>query len=292
MSELRESIDQEGLVDYWNKSTVYRDCGKAIGLEESVFRKDLTVTLGNAHRVLDLACGDGNNLPYLPAGIEYVGCDFSQMALDRLMARTDHPPMNKQVHAGDITKLPVPDASQDAVISSYSFEHFIGVPAILDECDRVLAPGGLFVIFGPDFSHLNSYGPPQQGREARNRPSLYFYAIRRLLRRLRYGVGKSRVLFEYIEPLPLDDTTFAPDHDMTHLTKHSMVAKYMAAKGYESVGLTTTHEPSRSALRRMLERKEVWGQHGDSRLVMRKPAHRVASWPVRVTERLISRQQS
>lgn len=287
--QARDSKDR--LFQFWNESEAYREYGKTAGLQECPFRKSLPRILEGRRSILDLACGDGNNLPFLPEGVDYVGCDCSDLALARLMERDDHPPMTKRVHACDVYTLPVPDASRDAVISSYSFEHFLDVPRILDECDRVLRPGGLLVIFGPDFTQMNNYGPPQRGREARNRLALYSYAASRMARRGRYGLGRDRVLFEYIDPLPLDDETFVPDHDMTHLTSHATIAKFLAARGYEPLGLERARPPSGSFARRLLGTGGLWGGGGDVLLTLRKATGAVRPRPVKVTQRLISRQR-
>jgi SAM-dependent methyltransferase len=44
---------------------------------------------------------------------------------------------------GDVRRLPFPDASYDLVMSAAAFEHFLDVPAVIDELARVLRPGGM-----------------------------------------------------------------------------------------------------------------------------------------------------
>jgi len=156
----KEKIKKQ-VFDFWNTSAQYRDVGVEINLEESKYRERLPVILAQRKNILDLGCGDGNNLPYMPEGASYTGCDCSELGIKRIVLRTDHKASSVAGHVCDVKKLPVPDGSQDALISSYTFEHFLEVPLILEECDRVLAPNGLFVIFGPDFTFPNAYGPPQ-----------------------------------------------------------------------------------------------------------------------------------
>jgi len=50
-------------------------------------------------------------------------------------------------------KLPLDDSSVDAVLSFDVFEHVQNLPAVLDECHRVLRPGGkLYTVF-PSYWH-------------------------------------------------------------------------------------------------------------------------------------------
>ncbi len=257
---------KDRLFRFWDESNVYRDFGSEAQFEESIHRVALPEILSDCRDVLDLACGSGDNLPYVPHHVCYTGCDCSEAALQLLVDRKDHSVSDIRTHVCDVESLPVESESQDAVISSFSFEHFVNVAAILDECDRVLRPDGLLVVFGPDFSFCNNYGPPQQGLEQGLK--LYRYAVHRLLRRLLFGVGPRRVLFEFVEPLELDDDTYLPDHDMTHLTNHGMMEKYL--DNYSRVEFVPAAEPPESALRRLLSHLGLWGENGDARIVLRK----------------------
>ena len=44
---------------------------------------------------------------------------------------------------GDVTSLPFPDSSFDLATSVAAFEHFLDVPAVIAELQRVIRPGGL-----------------------------------------------------------------------------------------------------------------------------------------------------
>ncbi|MGF1583282.1 MAG: class I SAM-dependent methyltransferase [Gemmataceae bacterium] len=277
---------------FWQDSHLYRDYGHDHALDQSPHRLELPRLLKECQNVLDLACGDGENLPFVPSGVTYTGCDCSPAALDRLMARSDHPALNKTAHPCDISQLPLPDASQDALISSFAFEHFLEVPKILAECDRVLRPGGLIVLFGPDFSFPNNYGPPQGPWLEQSKRRLYWYALQRLARKWISTLRGHCALFEYVEPLPLDDGTYVPDADMTHLTSHKTIANYMRRKaGYECLELVPTRN-HRSWLRRCLSSLGLWGEHGDTRLVLRKPMVPPRHQHVTVRECCIFRQNT
>ncbi|MEE9278195.1 MAG: bifunctional 2-polyprenyl-6-hydroxyphenol methylase/3-demethylubiquinol 3-O-methyltransferase UbiG, partial [Dehalococcoidia bacterium] len=101
----------------------------------------------NGRRVLDLGCGGGlMTEAYARAGALTVGLDLSRPSLlaARRHARARAHRSPDYVHAPAET-LPFADASFDAVCTADSLEHVAHLPAVLDECVRVLRPGGRFV---------------------------------------------------------------------------------------------------------------------------------------------------
>jgi SAM-dependent methyltransferase len=89
--------------------------------------------LRGGERVLDYGCAD---MPYrhlLPAGVEYVGAD--------LAGNTD-----AHVILADDGRVPVPDASFDAVLSTQVLEHVRDPTLYLGECCRVVRPGGRLLL--------------------------------------------------------------------------------------------------------------------------------------------------
>jgi SAM-dependent methyltransferase len=99
--------------------------------------------------VVDVGCGTG--LVALAAaqnGAHVVGVDASAEMLERLesSARTRGLDMLSLVH-GDMRRIPLPDASVDAVVSCYAFHHLSddGKELACAEAFRVLRPGGRFV---------------------------------------------------------------------------------------------------------------------------------------------------
>ena len=103
------------------------------------------------HRVLDAGCGDGRNLVYfLRHGFRCYGVDRDPAAVAQVRAMAARlapalPP--EQFQVAELDSLPWATGSMDAVIASavlhfaHDMAHF---DRILDECWRVLAPGGLF----------------------------------------------------------------------------------------------------------------------------------------------------
>ena len=101
-------------------------------------------------RVLDAGCGDGRNLTWLLRhGFDCHGLDRDPAAVDRIRALAARrapalPP--DRFRAGELDRLPWPDASMDAVVCS-AVLHFAQDLAHFDrmvrELWRVLAPEGL-----------------------------------------------------------------------------------------------------------------------------------------------------
>jgi ubiquinone/menaquinone biosynthesis C-methylase UbiE len=94
--------------------------------------------------VLDVGCGDGQIARALAAqGSEVLGIDPTQLHIDIANERAGGP----TYLLGSATQLPVPDASQDAVVACLVFEHIDEVDAAIAEVARVLKPGGQFSFF-------------------------------------------------------------------------------------------------------------------------------------------------
>ena len=97
-------------------------------------------------RVLDAGCGAGVPVMKLLTEAEHrvVGLDFSARQLSLAYSRVP----GVDLVRGDLTALPFPQEHFDAVVSFYAIIH---VPrrdhsAILQECHRILRPGGLALL--------------------------------------------------------------------------------------------------------------------------------------------------
>ncbi len=99
-------------------------------------------------RVLDLAAGTGTStVPFVEAGHQAVGCDFSMGMLQ--VGRGGRPTL--PLVAGDATRLPFEDASFDAVTISFGLRNVVDTEAALREMWRVTRPAGRLVVC--EFSH-------------------------------------------------------------------------------------------------------------------------------------------
>jgi demethylmenaquinone methyltransferase / 2-methoxy-6-polyprenyl-1,4-benzoquinol methylase len=96
------------------------------------------LALSRGSLVLDLACGTGDLCRDLAEfGHRAVGVDFSSGMLEQ--ADTTAPLVR-----GDGAMLPFPPQSFDGVVCGFALRNFVDIRTVLDECARVLRPGGRF----------------------------------------------------------------------------------------------------------------------------------------------------
>jgi len=100
--------------------------------------------------VLDVACGSGVGSAYLLAvgASKVLGLDVDAEAID--FARTSYKKV--QFLQGDATAIPLPDSSQDVVVSFETIEHIKDQHRLLLEFRRLLKPGGLLICSTPNRS--------------------------------------------------------------------------------------------------------------------------------------------
>ncbi|MBI5390583.1 methyltransferase domain-containing protein [Candidatus Woesearchaeota archaeon] len=98
--------------------------------------------------VLDVACGTGTLLAVLAQHIttgKIAGIDISPEMIQEASKKTKALP-NVEVRQADVEKIPYPDATFDAVVSTEAFHHFPHALEGLKEMTRVLKHGGHIVI--------------------------------------------------------------------------------------------------------------------------------------------------
>jgi 2-polyprenyl-3-methyl-5-hydroxy-6-metoxy-1,4-benzoquinol methylase len=100
----------------------------------------------NPENILDIGCNDGLLLSLLSQGIEKHGIDLVEQP--QLFENT----MDYMKH--DVsTGLPYADGTFDVVNSSEVIEHLTDTESFLQECYRVLKPGGRIVISTPNLHY-------------------------------------------------------------------------------------------------------------------------------------------
>ncbi len=116
-------------------------------------------------RVLDIGSGSGaKSLLYARLGAaQVIGLELDQhnvtRSVSRLRALATEDPAARRVDfvAGDATRVPLPDASIDTVVSIHAFEHIQPVAPALAQLARVLRVGGrAYLRFPPYWS---AWGP-------------------------------------------------------------------------------------------------------------------------------------
>jgi ubiquinone/menaquinone biosynthesis C-methylase UbiE len=98
-------------------------------------------------RVLDIACGEGYGSAALKkAGAsQVIGVDISDSTCAHARAK-----YGIDARLGTAEQVPLPDNSVDMVVSFETIEHVRNPERFLDECLRVLAPGGTLIVSTPN----------------------------------------------------------------------------------------------------------------------------------------------
>lgn len=115
------------------------------------------LALAPGERVLDIGVGPGL-LAYdlarlVGASGQVTGIDPSADMVAVAANRLKDMPQARMM-TGEATRLDLPDASLDAVVSTQVFEYVTDVPAALAETHRVLRPGGRVLILDTDWRSL------------------------------------------------------------------------------------------------------------------------------------------
>jgi ubiquinone/menaquinone biosynthesis C-methylase UbiE len=120
-------------------------------------------------RVLDVACGIGTNVDYLPEATEYVGVDISEEMLDEARNRTASPGLDPSFRRMDAEDLAFQEDSFDTVISSLSTCTFPDPVTALAEMGRVCSPSGSVLLLEHGRSSLELIGRFQDWRAEAHR---------------------------------------------------------------------------------------------------------------------------
>lgn len=109
-------------------------------------------------RVLDAGCGTGEKAIRLARfGYRVVGIDYAPVAIDEARDRVVHAGQTAAVRLmrGDLTTLPFPDASFDAVVIWGVLMHVPELERAIAELCRVLKPAGKIVVYDAHASSLD-----------------------------------------------------------------------------------------------------------------------------------------
>jgi SAM-dependent methyltransferase len=129
--------------------------------------------------VLDLGCGEGYGSNLLAEVSENVtGVDLSPEAIEH--ARTRYPRANLSFLVGDCRRTRLPEHQFDLVVSFEMIEHIAEHEELLREVQRLLKPGGVFLVSSPDkefYSEAEGFENPFHIKE------LYIREFHALLRK-------------------------------------------------------------------------------------------------------------
>lgn len=113
-------------------------------IEELITWADVT----QAEQILDVGCGIGGSSLYLAEkfGATATGITLSPVQANRATERARANNISAQFQVTDALNMPFPDNSFDLVWSLESGEHMPDKAKFIQECVRVLKPGGTFVM--------------------------------------------------------------------------------------------------------------------------------------------------
>ena len=114
---------------------------------EHVYRYAFASHYVRGKKVLDIACGEGYGAAaLLRAGAsQVIGVDVSEMACAHANKK-----YGVDARQGSAEAIPLNEGSVEAIVSFETIEHVPNPYRFLDECKRVLAPGGILVISTPN----------------------------------------------------------------------------------------------------------------------------------------------
>ncbi len=95
--------------------------------------------------VLEFGAGTGENFPFYPPGIHWIGVEPNLYMQNRLLEAAKGYPLDGELRTGVAERLPVDDASVDAVVGTLVMCSVSDQAQALSEIMRVLRPGGRYV---------------------------------------------------------------------------------------------------------------------------------------------------
>jgi SAM-dependent methyltransferase len=171
-------------------------------------------------RILDCGCGTGITTAHLHEHRPLIeGVDFSETYMARARRRGGY------FRRMDLTALEFPDATFDVVCSADAVEHVPALERALAEMDRVLKPGGVFVLQTPNlWCNLVSVNYARTPRNILKKPA-------RLLR------DCVRPRLRTVEEYELD--VVAGDRDACNLMSPIWLRRHFRGQGYRLLSFTT-----------------------------------------------------
>jgi 2-polyprenyl-3-methyl-5-hydroxy-6-metoxy-1,4-benzoquinol methylase len=165
-------------------------------------------------RVLDFGCGTGEIARATAAtGLQVTGCDISEIMLRSASSHDPSGAVEWMQLDEQWRKLPFSSSTFDAIVAASVLEYVEDPSAVLDECTRILRPGGLLVCTVPDPRHPIRWlellaatfaSTPVASLSRRNWPRLEEYMTYLQVSRQRHTAGWWRTAAERagLRPIP------------------------------------------------------------------------------------------
>lgn len=247
---------KERLFKFWDKSVGYFDTAHETNAEMSDERLKIFSLIPRGSHVLDVACGTADNGQHLVKehGCRYTGVDISRAALK--IANKFKSPKFK-VLRGDVAKLPFKDASFDAVISTYSLEHFLEPEAIFAEMVRVVKKGGRIILAAPAFEFPIGV-PPSVGAKAKDPLWRLRYTLGKLVWDFKSWADGSKAHFYLITDPSVLEGEYTVDNDLTHLVSIREMRKFFLLRGLKEVYRYRLAEKQEHPLKKAVKHLLTW----------------------------------
>jgi SAM-dependent methyltransferase len=102
----------------------------------------------HGEKILDLGCGTGAAVPYIPTDVEYVGVDISGDYIARARAKHDR---SREFIVADVTTWPEPGELFDRAFSFGVLHHIsdLGVHKVLEGVGKLVKRGGIYATIDP-----------------------------------------------------------------------------------------------------------------------------------------------
>ena len=121
-----------------------------------------SVRISGSERVLDVGSGAGHTaFAFAPFVEQCLGLDLTEAMVNVAKAfAKDHGIQNVDFMTGDAEHLPLPDESFDFATCRFAAHHFPSVKQAISEIERVLKPGGTFILvdhYAPEDPSLDAF---------------------------------------------------------------------------------------------------------------------------------------
>jgi ubiquinone/menaquinone biosynthesis C-methylase UbiE len=147
-----------------------------------------------AGRAIDIGCGTGTNVITLAkAGWQVTGFDFASRAIQTAKRKIKHAKIQAELFTDDATRMKNIRRQFDLALDIGCFHSLENKVGYLTQLDRILAPGGFWLMYGflaqtpdstapridsADLSRISAQGltllSQQNGFDKRERPSAWF----------------------------------------------------------------------------------------------------------------------
>ncbi|PZX57800.1 methyltransferase family protein [Algoriphagus ratkowskyi] len=235
--------------DYYTNNTVYYDDisnGEFRWKDESFLPCQKIVELAKVSpKILEIGCGESPILKIFPELIpKYSGIDFSPNIIannQRKYQEADFSVIN------DPYSYPYKDEQFDLIFSVFVIEHTVFPQKFLDECIRMLKPGGKIIVLAPNYLDHGFMSSQQvsrnlsSGRELLQKGNI-LGALRATLynkylipQKCRALMGEIPGFYINTNPICFQIDLFEPDVDAVYVVSEKEIGIYMDQRGLQKI---------------------------------------------------------